>query len=309
MSKNKQVPKGYKKLLFTLTKLLVSIALILFVFSNIDTQSTFRILNSISLTNLILGFLLVLFSKIIASFRLLAYFKVIQIPIEARTNLQLYFLGMFYNLFLPGGIGGDAYKAYVLKKYNPNSSNKRTITVLILDRISGLFALFSIGIFVLASLKTTILNINSTWSILLLAIGLLCYKLIINKGFAYTKTIFWSTILYSLFVQGLQVIAILCILKGLNISTGMHPYVLVFLCSSIVSIIPLTIGGIGSRELTFVYGAQWFNLSEEKSLGTSMLFFILNALVSLIGIYYYFNSIEFKKDLSGLNSDKRSPDP
>ena len=222
---------------------------------------------------------------------------------------NLVFLGMFYNLFLPGGIGGDAYKAYVLKKYNPNSSNKRTITVLILDRISGLFALFSIGIFVLASLKTTILNINSTWSILLLASGLLCYKLIINKGFAYTKTIFWSTILYSLFVQGLQVIAILCILKGLNISTGMHPYVLVFLCSSIVSIIPLTIGGIGSRELTFVYGAQWFNLSEEKSLGTSMLFFILNALVSLIGIYYYFNSIEFKKDLSGLNSDKRSPDP
>ena len=27
---------------------------------------------------------------------------------------------MFYNLFLPGGIGGDAYKGYVIqKKYKP----------------------------------------------------------------------------------------------------------------------------------------------------------------------------------------------
>ena len=84
---------------------------------------------------------------------------------------------------------------------------------------------------------------------------------------------------------------------------------MVFLCSSIVSVIPLTIGGIGSRELTFVYGAQWFNLSEEKSLGTSMLFFILNALVSLIGIYFYFNSIEFQKDSTEVNNDKRSPAP
>lgn len=309
MSKNKQVQKRYKKLLLTLVKLVVSIGLILFVFSKIDAQSTFRILKSISPINLILGFLLILLSKIIASYRLLSYFRVIQIPIKAQTNLQLYFLGMFYNLFLPGGIGGDAYKAYILKKQNPQSSSKRTIAVLVLDRISGLFALFTIGVFVLASLQISILNINSRWSILLLVVALLSYKFIIDKGFAYTKAVFWSTIVYSLFVQGLQVISILFILNGLNISTDIHPYVLVFLCSSIVSVIPLTIGGIGSRELTFVYGAQWFNLSEEKSLGTSMLFFLLNALVSLIGIYYYFNSIEFKKDSTEVNNDKRSPAP
>ena len=309
MSKNKQVQKRYKKLLLTLVKLAVSIGLILFVFSKIDTQSTFRILKSISPTNLIIGFLLVLLSKIIASYRLLGYFRVIQIPIQAQTNLQLYFLGMFYNLFLPGGIGGDAYKAYILKKHNPQSSSKKTIAVLVLDRISGLFALFTIGVFVLASLQISILNINSRYSILLLVVALLCYKFIIDKVFAYTKAVFWSTIVYSLFVQGLQVMAILCILKGLNISTDMHPYILVFLCSSIVSVIPLTIGGIGSRELTFVYGAQWFNLSEEKSLGTSMLFFILNAVVSLIGIYYYFNAIEFQKESTEVNSDKRSPAP
>ena len=183
MSKNKQVQKRYKKLLLTLVKLAVSIGLILFVFSKIDTQSTFSILKSISPTNLILGFLLVLLSKIIASYRLLSYFRVIKIPIQAQTNLQLYFLGMFYNLFLPGGIGGDAYKAYILKKHNPQSSSKKTIAVLVLDRISGLFALFTIGVFVLASLQISILNIKSHWSILLLVVALLCYKFIIDKGF------------------------------------------------------------------------------------------------------------------------------
>ena len=48
------------------------------------------------------------FSKFLASFRLNIYFKNIGIYLSQKKNLKLYWLGMFYNLFLPGGIGGDA---------------------------------------------------------------------------------------------------------------------------------------------------------------------------------------------------------
>jgi len=56
------------------------------------------------------------FSKFLASFRLNIYFKNIGINLPQKQNLKLYWLGMFYNLFLPGAISGDAYKVLLLTR-------------------------------------------------------------------------------------------------------------------------------------------------------------------------------------------------
>ncbi len=59
-------------------------------------------------------------------------------------NLRLYYTGMFYNLFLPGGVGGDVYKVMVLKKRELSilSATKATL----LDRVTGLLVLLSLMI-------------------------------------------------------------------------------------------------------------------------------------------------------------------
>jgi hypothetical protein len=61
----------------------------------------------------------------------------------------------------------------------------------------------------------------------------------------------------------------------------------VFLISSVAAVLPLTIGGMGSREITFYYGSQWLGLDQTISLGVSLLFFGITALVSLTGIYFH----------------------
>ncbi|QKG53302.1 lysylphosphatidylglycerol synthase transmembrane domain-containing protein [Hymenobacter sp. BRD67] len=58
-------------------------------------------------------------SKLISSVRLNTFFRAVGIQLTERYNLRLYWLGMFYNLFLPGGIGGDGYKVYLLGKEFP----------------------------------------------------------------------------------------------------------------------------------------------------------------------------------------------
>jgi uncharacterized protein (TIRG00374 family) len=80
------------------------------------------------------------FSKFLASFRLNIYFKNIGIYLSQKKNLKLYWLGMFYNLFLPGAISGDAYKVVLLTRKYDVSYKKITAAVL-LDRFSGLLAL------------------------------------------------------------------------------------------------------------------------------------------------------------------------
>jgi hypothetical protein len=59
-------------------------------------------------------------------------------------------------------------------------------------------------------------------------------------------------------------------------------------------VIPLTIGGIGSRELTFFYGASLLELNENTSVSVSILFFLITAAVSLMGIYYVFEKIDLE---------------
>ena len=80
------------------------------------------------------------FSKFLASFRLNIYFKNIGINLPQKQNLKLYWLGMFYNLFLPGAISGDAYKVVLLTRKYDVGYKKITAAVL-LDRFSGLLAL------------------------------------------------------------------------------------------------------------------------------------------------------------------------
>src|SRR6188472_2954066 len=80
------------------------------------------------------------FSKFLASFRLNIYFKNIGIYLSQKKNLKLYWLGMFYNLFLPGAISGDAYKVVLLNRKYKTPYKKASAAVL-LDRFSGVLAL------------------------------------------------------------------------------------------------------------------------------------------------------------------------
>lgn len=64
--------------------------------------------------------------------------------------------------------------------------------------------------------------------------------------------------------------------------------------SSIVAVVPLTLGGIGSREVTFFYGAKFLELDQNVSVSVSVLFFLITALVSLIGVWYHFKKIKLR---------------
>ena len=81
-------------------------------------------------------------SQFISAYRLLQFYKIHQPGISYRFNLRLYYKGMFYNLFLPGGIGGDAYKIIALK--NSANTYKQLTTATLLDRVNGLVILLLI---------------------------------------------------------------------------------------------------------------------------------------------------------------------
>ncbi|MEW2921494.1 lysylphosphatidylglycerol synthase transmembrane domain-containing protein [Muricauda sp. ANG21] len=276
-----------RKRLITALKFIISAALIYFIFTKIDLQDVLQTLRKSDPLYLILALVFFVLSKGLAALRLNLYFHQIGAKITQISNLKLYLQGMFYNLFLPGGIGGDAYKGYVIQK-EYQTGTKKVVSVLLLDRLSGMLLLFLYAC-VLALISTNPF-FNGLLGLVLLAIplSLIVFWWMNWKFFSYTLPIFWKSVGYSALVQLAQLICVLFILQSLSITLDVIEYLFVFLISSIVSVVPLTIGGIGSREVTFLYGAKWLGLDASTSIGISFTFFLITALISLMGIVYHF---------------------
>ena len=261
-----------------------------------NTGDFVEYLSSLPPFTLFASFTLVLGSKYLAHFRLLNLFKSIGAEVPSRYHWKLYLQGMFYNLFLPGGIGGDAYKGYAIQKQT-SKPIKPIIGCLLIDRIGGLYALgfFGLIFFTLNSGQFMAFipwPISQLFTIAILfiiwIIGSLSAYYIVNKSTTFNGSTQLLTIGYSLVLQGLQIVATWILLEGLNLSDHTLSYLFLFTLSSIVSVLPITLGGIGAREVTFFYGAQILGIETDGAVALSISFFVVNALVSLIGIYFHF---------------------
>ncbi|WP_158975999.1 lysylphosphatidylglycerol synthase transmembrane domain-containing protein [Cellulophaga sp. L1A9] len=275
------------KKLVTALKIIVSAVLLYFVFTKINYNDVFDILKKTDPLYLSLATLFFILSKVISAFRVNLYFHQLNVFLTHKSNLKLYALGMFYNLFLPGGIGGDAYKGYIIKKEFPVDT-KKIVSVLVLDRLSGLLLLFIYACLLIIFIDVTFIKNIEFYAIAAIGLSTVVFWFLTKKFFNYVLSIFWKTFGYSALVQLSQLVSVLFILKALDFDSNTVAYLFIFLISSIVSVIPLTIGGIGSRELTFFYGAEVLNLDENTSISISMMFFLITAMVSFIGIYYHF---------------------
>ncbi len=283
-----------KSFLKLLLKLAITSACLWYVGQKIDWEDTLRLFLSSHKGWIFFALIFFAASKILSSFRLNHFFRDIGIHLDEPSNLRLYWLGMYYNLFLPGGIGGDAYKVILLnKKYEAISAKKITASVL-LDRISGVA-----GLGILAALCLGILFVADWvgWAAFFLIVpGLLLYRFIVKKWFPSFVGSFYTTMWMGIGVQLLQVICIYGIMQSIGINHHFFEFQLLFLLSSIVAIFPFTIGGLGAREIVFLWGAQQFGLLQAEAVYISLLFYLITVMVSLVGLIWV-----FKPPLKGLN--------
>src|SRR6476660_6170893 len=150
-----------KSFLKLFIKIAVTVICLLYVSRKIDWGKSFQIITNSNLLWLFAAIILFTASKIVSSIRLNIYFDNINLKISQLQNLKLYWLGMFYNLFLPGGIGGDAYKVILLNR-NYRYPVKKLSAAVLLDRISGVIGLIilaAIYFFLIASNKFSVLGL------------------------------------------------------------------------------------------------------------------------------------------------------
>ena len=176
-----------------------------------------------------LAVVLLMLSKLFSAFRLNIYFRNIHILLTEWRNIKLYWLGMFYNLFLPGSISGDAYKVILLKK-KYDSSYKKTSTAVLLDRFSGLLALG----FIMSAYGVIVLN-KTLYDVILVIGSLAAIAALYFVVRFYFKDFlpgFWSTFVWGLLVQLTQVICVYCILLSVGLPVDQPEWIFIFLVAS-----------------------------------------------------------------------------
>jgi glycosyltransferase 2 family protein len=133
-----------KKTLLTIVQLLVTGALLYWVFHDQKVREAMAVAIRDAdyrwIGAAILMYVLVEFAAIV---RWQILLKVQGINLSNARIVALFFIGMFYNQFLPGGTGGDIVKTYLLWKETPTKKPGALLAVLF-DRLVGLIALILI---------------------------------------------------------------------------------------------------------------------------------------------------------------------
>ncbi|MEO6150743.1 MAG: lysylphosphatidylglycerol synthase transmembrane domain-containing protein [Mucilaginibacter sp.] len=286
-------------------KIVVTSALLYYVFSKVPISKVKDRLVHANYWWMLAGLVCFFVSTMVSSWRLLSFFKSIDLNLSRRFNFRLYLLGLFYNFLLPGGIGGDGYKIWLLNKRYKLPA-KKVFWAILFDRLSGLWA---IG-FIICALIIFIPQIDVHLALpgAIFIVGSIIYYFVAYKFFRDYTRHFFVAHAKAILVQGMQVLTIIFVLFGQNFDGKFAPYLLSFLVSALAAVVPITIGGAGARETIFTQLSAIFNMDVGLAVFLSVSFYLISLVVALTGIYYVIRTSRLTAGLPGIEETEPETD-
>jgi hypothetical protein len=226
--------------------------------------------------------------------------------------------GAFFNLFLPGSTGGDFYRLVFVRNLYPKSESKVTSS-LVLDRIFGISSLLCLGMLGLLYKKHFVIQmLNEVGPIktsILVIFVCICIVVFISLFFIskYVNTVPWfGKLKYFLCAIGSQIISEIKDLKlvfsTFGLSLGMHlisftsgyfisralglniGYIELALftsASALILALPISINGLGVREVLLFSFFQYNGFSCGMSFGireSAVIFSLVGVVCDLIRV-------------------------
>ncbi|MCS6838073.1 MAG: flippase-like domain-containing protein [Bdellovibrionaceae bacterium] len=175
----------------TLVKFLIAILLLAYLYHSgyFNVQQLGALLQpALIVTGIVtLGIVLVLASQ--------RFQKLSRAPISDATAFQLTLVGVFFNYFIPGGVGGDLIKGAALKKITDMSVSQSAF-VTIIDRLLGLVTMSTLSLlgflFVPSHLKNSPRITILWWSLLCIwALFTITFFVLVSRRLSYHLVLKW----------------------------------------------------------------------------------------------------------------------
>jgi len=300
-------------------EILILITIIGIIIYKVDIKKSIEIITDVNPILFILSLIIDLILLFIIAYGIKVLFDTLK-PIKINEWLAIYIPSFLSGLVLPGR-AGDITTTLLAKKKGFEYGQSTTlilidklITLIIFIPISaiGIFTFlntkeiyYGIGISILLILGILSLYTNLGRKILKRILGKYAEKFKgFNKTFKEEIKYHKKSLLINIFLTTLRPIIngiiIILLLMSLGYNLGLLDAIIISSISFIVSIIPITPNGLGLREgigtiLLFQVGIPY-----EASIAMYILFGILNIIISIILIIYYY--LFAKKTLTTLES-------
>ena len=293
-------------------KSIVSIGLLALVFTRIDFSQAWTQFQYLSWPFIVFALLFYTSLQCLSCWRWLVVLQSSGHSLPMSSLLSSYFAGMFLNIFLPGAVGGDVYRVYRVTQKIKDS--EVALVSVFLERFTGLAALSALALLGLPP----VFRLIGRWDIILLfmtCVGMLVGAVLL---IASPRVLIWAEpilekfrlsrlaarfakiqILLRKFAQHRQALA-LSMGLSLILQLGIVYYhyliaqqlripisyleLLVFIpIIVVVTLLPISLGGLGLKEGLWVYLFSRIGLTVEQALILSFTITALGWLLSLPG--------------------------
>lgn len=278
-----------------IAKTIVSTFLIILLLKKIDIVSI-KNLGWAFIIPFLIAIIIALFSIFLMSVRWgLLCREFLNISPKSAILYRYYLIGSFFNIFLPGAIGGDVMRTRMLiQKYKVSIKSASIITIA--ERVLGLYGLFILlclgMLFKTYPEKVLFLSkISSVWIYLMVILVFLVFpiaKLILSKrniNIGYKFMI--STIIVLLIAQFGDIVIASIFIHYMNIELPFTAVMFIMPLVYLATILPISLGGLGVREGTFAGLMLLYGVPTSTSVIISFSMYLVKVMIGLIGSINY----------------------
>ncbi|MCX5705433.1 MAG: lysylphosphatidylglycerol synthase transmembrane domain-containing protein [Candidatus Omnitrophica bacterium] len=317
--------KTIKQFFSVLLKAGISIALLWYLFRQLDRNRLLDIISHADIRLLLLAFCVFVIPYILALLRWKMLLDAIKMELPLKRIVASFSGGVFFNQVLPSSIGGDLMRSIDLSAHTKRA--REVVATVLLDRLSGYIGLV---IMVLVSLvlgwrliheKNVLISVCIITGLLAAIILALFNKFFFKKinmflqslgagrvkesitslhyeihQFRSRKTLFLKNISLSLAMQFFAAVSFYIIARSIGVNTNFI-YFLIFLpIMGAITMLPISIGGLGLRENTAAYLFPLVGVGKDLAVAMSLLnfFFILTCAI-IGGLTYYVLTIHNRR--------------
>jgi uncharacterized protein (TIRG00374 family) len=307
-----------------LAKLLVTLVPAYFVYRNIvsapdwDIGDLYRLFSTKSILPFVLALLCLAASNFTACLQWKLLLERQGVHLSYGHLLKLYYVGLFFNNFMPGNVGGDVKKVYDIRMQGGQDTVGAGLTATFFDRLYGLFfvTLFALAMGVLFFVHDEAQRSfiwPSIWIFLGFCamfaglcsrrIGRLCTSVMSRflpqsigerlvhmfERFTHFRSFkLWCQIsLLSFVTQSLRIFVHFYCGLAVGVALSISWYFYYIPLVAIVSALPISIGGFGPRELLAQTLFARAGVASLESVVIQLLAYFVSLILSLFGAFVF----------------------
>ena len=306
-----------KKNLILATKVVVSLGLLGYLLSQLDWPALIDKVGSLCWWTLPVAVALMIVTIYVGTLRWAILLRTHYPNFSTRQLFSYYLVATLFNNILPTSTGGDVIRSYYIYRYRRDAVC--AVSPIITERVIGLVVLLAINVIAIYFTGSVEVVSRALWSTLLLILAGAIFAMVLialpatywpihrqlerlsrfrviafllrmgeaTHGYLKDPGTLVGILFYSAIAQLFAVMVYYVLAIGLGVDISMQVILVVIPLAFMAAALPISIGGMGVRELAIVGLLMRFGIAENDAAAIALTFIPVILLASLPGLYIY----------------------